>query len=103
MISLNVLGQPHYQLRIHNITRAELEAGRRDHVAMLSSYDDSKKIITMKHLYNECYKFNRRCLFPCVVPIEFALTYMIQSGIMKFIIIMHHTTNYNNLTSSYAI
>ena len=49
-------------------------------MAMLSSFDDSKKIINIKNFFNECYKFNRRCMFPCVVPIEYCITYMIQSG-----------------------
>lgn len=49
-------------------------------MAMLSSFDDSKKIINMKNFFNECYKFNRRCMFPFVVPIQYCIAYMIQSG-----------------------
>ncbi len=73
-------GQPHYQLRTHHISPSELDAGRREHMAMLSSFDDSKKIVNIKNFFNECYKFNRRCMFPCVVPIDYCITYMIQSG-----------------------
>ena len=37
-------GQPHYHIRVHNITAQELTNGRRDHVALLRSFDDNKKI-----------------------------------------------------------
>lgn len=73
-------GQPHYQIRTHNVSPAELSAGRREHAAMLTSFDDEKKIVNMKNFFNECFKFNKRCLSPCIVPIEYALTYMVQSG-----------------------
>lgn len=73
-------GQPHYQLRTHNITRVELDSGRREHAAMLTSFDDEKKIINIKNFFNECFKFNKRCLFPCIVPIDYVVMYMIQSG-----------------------
>lgn len=47
---------------------------------MLTSFDDNKKILNYKNFFNECYKFNMRCMHPAVVPIHFAVTYMIQSG-----------------------
>jgi hypothetical protein len=47
---------------------------------MLTSFDDAKKVINFKNLFNECYRFNMRCMHPAVVPIHFALLYMIQSG-----------------------
>jgi hypothetical protein len=75
-----VSGQAHYQIRTHNLTRAELSFGRRDHDALLTSYDDAKKIINLKNLFNEAYRFNMRTMHPAVVPIHFALLYMIQSG-----------------------
>lgn len=64
---------------VHNITAQELTNGRRDHVALLRSFDDNKKIINLKNMFNECYRFSQRCLFPLVVPIDFTLTYMVQS------------------------
>ena len=34
----------------------------------------------MKNLTNEAYRFNMRCMSPMVIPFNFALLYMIQSG-----------------------
>ena len=74
-------GQAHYQIRTHNVSRQELSFGRRDHDALLTSFDDAKKILTMKNMFNECYKFNMRCIMhPAVIPIHYAILYMIQSG-----------------------
>lgn len=75
-----VLHLAHYQIRTHNISRAELSYGRRDHDALLTSFDDNKKILNLKNFFNECYKFNMRCMYPAVVPIHYAVLYMIQSG-----------------------
>jgi hypothetical protein len=47
---------------------------------MLTSFDDAKKIVTLKNFFNECYRFNMRCMHPAVVPVHYALLYMIQSG-----------------------
>lgn len=47
---------------------------------MLTSFDDAKKIINFKNFFNECFKFNMRCMHPAVVPIHFIVLYMIQSG-----------------------
>lgn len=58
----------------------ELFHGRQEHDAMLTSFDDSKKIINMKNFFNECYRFHARCLFPAVVPIHYVALYTIQSG-----------------------
>lgn len=73
-------GQPHYQIRTHQISRQELSFGRRDHDALLTSFDEAKKVLTMKNFFNECYRFNMRCMHPAVVPLEYAVLYMIQSG-----------------------
>eukprot|EP01031_Cornospumella_fuschlensis_P027563 gene27563-33289_t len=75
------VGQPHYQLRTHGITVAELAEGRNCHSNMVtSSYDESRKVITVKNLMQELFKFNRRCMMPIIVPVLFGVTYMIQSG-----------------------
>ena len=47
---------------------------------MLTSFDDSKKIINSKNLINECFRFNQRSLWPAIVPIPYCLLYMLQSG-----------------------
>lgn len=73
-------GREHYQIRTHNVTRQDLAFGRRDHDALLTSFDDSKKIINLKNMFNESYKFNMRCMHPAVVPIQYAILYMLQSG-----------------------
>lgn len=46
---------------------------------MISSWDDEKKIITLKNFFPECYRFNKRCFSPFVVAIDYTLLYMIQS------------------------
>lgn len=77
--NISFVGQPHYQIRLHNVSRADLDQGRREHTSMLSNLDDNKKIINMKNFFNECYRFNKRCFAPVVVPVDFALLYMMQS------------------------
>jgi hypothetical protein len=57
-----------------------LSFGRRDHDALLTSFDDNKKILNLKNIFNEAYRFNMRCLHPAVVPIQYAVLYMLQSG-----------------------
>lgn len=59
------------------------------------SFDDSKKIVTMKSLMNDCYRFNMRCMFPAVVPIHYALLYMLQSG--NYILTPEFITNYKKV------
>lgn len=54
--------------------------GRRDNDALLTLFDEAKKILTLKNFFNECYKLNMRCMHPAVVPIHYAVLYMIQSG-----------------------
>jgi hypothetical protein len=51
---------------------------------MLTSYDDAKKIITLKNMFNECFRFNVRCLHPVQAPIHYVLLYMVQSGSYMF-------------------
>ena len=34
----------------------------------------------MKNFFNESFKFICRCLLPCIVPIEYVILYMMQSG-----------------------
>lgn len=36
--------------------------------------------MNLKNFFNECYKFNMRCMHPAVIPIHYAVLYMIQSG-----------------------
>jgi hypothetical protein len=83
-LSVNLIvfftGQAHYQIRSHNLSRQELAFGRRDHDALLTSFDDAKKILNLKNIFNEAYRFNMRCLHPAVVPIQYAILYMLQSG-----------------------
>ena len=73
-------GRPHYQVITHNITPTEMSDGRREHQALLTSFDDNKKIITLKNLVSECYKFNMRTMFPAVVPFAYCVLFMLQSA-----------------------
>jgi len=73
-------GKSHYQIRSHNISPDQLNLGRQEDQVMLTSFDDEKKIITTKNLTNECYRFNQRCLWPAIVPPQYVLLYMCQSG-----------------------
>ena len=41
-------GREHYQIRTHNVTRQDLAFGRRDHDALLTSFDDSKKSLILR-------------------------------------------------------
>jgi hypothetical protein len=73
-------GKPHHDLRSHNLSPQELSIGKREHAALLTSIDDDKKVVNMRNLVNECYRFNQRCLWPAIVPPQYCLLYMIQSG-----------------------
>lgn len=57
-----------------------MDQGRKEHLSMLSRIDDEKKVVMLKNFFNECFRFNRRSFAPCVVPLDYALTYMLQSG-----------------------
>lgn len=57
-----------------------MDQGRREHAALLSTFDDSKKVVNVKSFFLDCYRFNRRAFYPCIVPIEYVVTYMVQSG-----------------------
>ena len=72
-------GQPHCHTCVHNIRAQELTNGRRDHVALLRTFDDNKKIFNLRNFFNECYRFSQRSLYPLVVPIDVTIMYMLQS------------------------
>lgn len=88
-------GKSHYQIRSHNISPDQLNLGRQEHQVMLTSFDDEKKIITTKNLTNECYRFNQRCLWPAIVPPQYVLLYMCQSG--EYIISPDFISIYKNV------
>ncbi len=46
---------------------------------MATTYDEDRKVITMKNFFSECFKFIKRSFSPFVVPIDYALLYMLQS------------------------
>lgn len=50
------------------------------HTNLCTSFDEHKISLTQRNLYSEMYKFSKRCLFPCNVPIRYALMYAIQSA-----------------------
>ena len=87
--------------RVHNVDIQTILNGKVAHSAMKTSIDDNRKVIviylsqyfffhniiricfqilTMKNLTNEAYRFNMRCMSPMVIPFNYALLYMIQSG-----------------------
>lgn len=72
-------GQSHFTIRLHNVTNEELQGGRVQHSSMASTYDEDRKIVTMKNFFVECYKFNKRSFAPFVVSVDYVLLYMIQS------------------------
>lgn len=47
---------------------------------MVSNFDESKKVITTRSLFVDCFRFNKRSFHPCVVPLDVCLGYMVQSG-----------------------
>ena len=74
--------KPHYKIVTHNVSAQELALGKQDHDALKTSYNEEKKILNSKNLFNESFKFIRRCLHPILAPFEYAVLYMIQSGII---------------------
>jgi len=68
---------------------------------MLTSFDDSKKIVNLKNFFNECYKFNMRCMHPAVVPIQYALLYMLQSG--TYILAPDFISNFKKISLEEAL
>lgn len=73
-------GQPHYQIRLHNVTAEEVSNGRQVHNSLITSYDSTKKIITGRNLLAETFRFSQRCLAPIIAPPEYVLLYMMQSA-----------------------
>ena len=73
-------GKSHYQVRFSNVSPEDLSNGRTQHDHFSSSYDDDKKVITIKNFFPESWKYSRRCLSPIRFPIQFVLLYMIQSS-----------------------
>lgn len=73
-------GRAHYRLVSHNIDPTLLSRGREAHDSMKENVVNDKRVITQKNIFNESYKFIKRCLFPCIVPVHYAIMYMLQSG-----------------------
>ena len=88
-------GKEHYQIRLHKISPEDLNNGRREHEALATAFDEKKIVITHKNMFNESFRFIKRCLFPLVVPPEFALLYMIQSG--NYIFAADFITNFKKI------
>jgi hypothetical protein len=57
----------------------ELTNGRREHESLRASYTTDKRIITFRNMFLEAFRFVSRCLSPIVVPLPYALLYMIHS------------------------
>lgn len=55
-----------------------MSAGRQDYDQNLVSYDDSKKVLTLKNLLPEAYRYSMRALHPVVFPVQVVILYMIQ-------------------------
>jgi hypothetical protein len=73
-------GQPHYSIVSHGLSAQDLTNGRRDHENLRATISQEKKVVTSKNLFNECWRFHLQCLQPVIAPIEYVMTYMIQSG-----------------------
>jgi hypothetical protein len=58
----------------------ELTNGRREHESLRLSYATEKRVITYKNLFLEAFRFVTRCFLPVIVPVHYAILYMIQSG-----------------------
>ena len=52
---------------------------------MKTSYNEEKKILNQKNIFNEAYKFGRRSLYPIIAPFHYNVMYMIQSGFFNFL------------------
>ncbi len=73
-------GRPHYQLRVHNVTVQDINKGRQEHNAMLANFEENKKVVTLRSVFIDAFRFIKRCMDPCIVPLDMCLTYMLQSG-----------------------
>ena len=69
-----------YINRTFNIDNTTIQDGQLMHTAMKTSIDDNRKVLTMKNLFNECFRFDKRCMAPIIIPFHYCLLYMIQSG-----------------------
>lgn len=47
---------------------------------MTSNFDENKKVITLRSFFLDAFRFNRRSFFPCVVPLDSCVGFMLQSG-----------------------
>lgn len=73
-------GQPSYHILAHNVSAQELTYARREQVAKLSSFDDNKKILNLRNIFNESFRFAQRSFWGMVIPIPYIIAYMIKSG-----------------------
>ena len=86
-------GMDWFRCRMFNVTRSsqytlsylliaireELEQGRSAHIANRTSYDQNKVLLTQRNIIAEMFKYANRALYPCHVPLRYALLYAIQS------------------------
>ena len=56
-----------------------MSSGRKDYDLNLVSFDDSKKVLTLKNLLPEAYRYSVRALLPVQFPVQIVIMYMIQS------------------------
>jgi hypothetical protein len=54
--------------------------GRDAHKNMTTNYMEDKKVLTIRNYMLEVYRFIKRTMDPVIIPIHYALLYMIQSG-----------------------
>ena len=64
----------------HNITAQELAFSRVEHDSFKISYNEEKKILNQKNIFNEAFRFARRSLYPLLVPFHYCVLYMVQSS-----------------------
>lgn len=53
---------------------------RQDHLALVTSFDEKKKVISLMHYFNEAFRYNMHCLYPAIVPIAYCLMYVLRCG-----------------------
>ena len=89
-------GRGHYQVRVHNVSPSviihiiyvsdvriinsimqELAAGRQSHDHYRAAFDDNKRVLPMKTLLAESWRYANRCLWPLFFPIHYTILYMV--------------------------
>jgi hypothetical protein len=72
-------GQHWFSYRVYNVSNDLLHKGKMRHQQQLTAVDEGKVVITIRNLYKEMFKFQKRSFDPIVPPMRYTLLYAVQS------------------------